>query len=67
MESAPIIAELAASSGGKWGLTACLRSADIRRQYGLLVKDSLVVAAALGACVGSLAFSGCRFSAGSRN
>jgi len=32
-----------------------LRSADIRRQYGLLVNDSLVVAAACGAGVGHLA------------
>ena len=32
-----------------------LRSADIRREYGLLVNDSLVVAAARGAAIGQLA------------
>ena len=32
-----------------------LRSADIRREYGLLVNDSLVVAAARGAAIGHLA------------
>ena len=32
-----------------------LRSADIRREYGLLVNDSLVVAAARGAGIGHLA------------
>ena len=32
-----------------------LRSADIRREYGLLVNDSLVVAAARGAGIGQLA------------